>query len=92
MNYLQTSAGNRRRGSSRLAAAVVAAGLVAFAQASVAHADLGDDSRDCQASAWPPQGDASELPAEANPGNCGGSHIAPPLPPSCATGTIVCIP
>ena len=59
--------------------------------AGVAHANPGDDPRDCQASAWPPQGDASGqtspwLPqgvlsgprTDNNAGNCVFRIILPP--------------
>ena len=68
-----------------------AAGVLTVATAGTAHADPGDDSRDCQASARPPQGDGaaqtnpslprdlgSGLRSDTNTGNCVITIIMPP--------------
>ena len=59
----RTPAENHRPGRRWAALSVAALGCLASAaagaSAGVAHANPGDDPRDCQASAWPPQGDAS---------------------------------
>ena len=68
-----------------------AAGALAIATAGTARADGNDDSRDCQASAWPPQGDGpaqthpappqdlgSRLRSDTNTGNCVVTIIMPP--------------